>query len=225
MRGERQRDTRSQRALTCRRCAHGAGPPGHSRSLQSRRPLSFHQIPPRPCDICETSGLHRSWGSARGTGRPSSRKRTLNSPADKTLRRYLLTSHRYRSSQVYEHCICTNDFMLFAGSWMQHVFWNIQALTTNLLLTFSRICFSLSAMDSPFLFFIRFFSSFLQAYIFPVARTWHAHTWRHDKREVKPRWRQREEFTRDRIFPVTHKSTASPVKHTAHYVLSYLVQI
>lgn len=32
-------------------------------------------------------------------------------------------------------------------------------------------------MDSPFLFFILFFSSFLQAYIFPVARTWQAHTW------------------------------------------------
>lgn len=44
-------------------------------------------------------------------------------------------------------------------------------LTTNLLLTFSRICFSFSAMDSPFLFLILFFSSFLQAYIFPVART------------------------------------------------------
>lgn len=32
-------------------------------------------------------------------------------------------------------------------------------------------------MDSPFLFFILFFSSFLQAYIFPVALTWQAHTW------------------------------------------------
>lgn len=31
-------------------------------------------------------------------------------------------------------------------------------------------------MDSPFLFLILFFSSFLQAYIFPVALTWHAHT-------------------------------------------------
>lgn len=50
-------------------------------------------------------------------------------------------------------------------------------LTTNLLLTFSRICFSFSAMASPFRFFIRFFSNLLHAYIFPVARTWHAHTW------------------------------------------------
>lgn len=49
-------------------------------------------------------------------------------------------------------------------------------LTTNWLLTFSRICFSLSAMDSPFLFLILFFSKRLQAYIFPVARTWQAQT-------------------------------------------------
>lgn len=47
----------------------------------------------------------------------------------------------------------------------------LRRLTTNLLLTFSRICFSFSAIDSPFLFLILFFSSFLQAYIFPVART------------------------------------------------------
>lgn len=49
-------------------------------------------------------------------------------------------------------------------------------LTTNLLFTFSKICFSLRAMASPFRFFIRFFSSFLHAYILPVARTWQAHT-------------------------------------------------
>lgn len=53
---------------------------------------------------------------------------------------------------------------------------SISILTTNLLLTLSRICFSLRAMISPFCFFTRFFSSFLQAYIFPEARTWHAHT-------------------------------------------------
>lgn len=35
-------------------------------------------------------------------------------------------------------------------------------------------------MASPFLFFIRFFSSFLQAYIFPVARTWQAQTLREE---------------------------------------------
>lgn len=46
-----------------------------------------------------------------------------------------------------------------------------RTLTTNLLLIFSRICFSFSAMDSPLRFFILFFSSILQAYIFPVART------------------------------------------------------
>lgn len=49
-------------------------------------------------------------------------------------------------------------------------------LTTNWLLTFSKICFSLSAMDSPFLFLILFFSKRLQAYILPVARTWQAQT-------------------------------------------------
>ena len=38
------------------------------------------------------------------------------------------------------------------------------------------ISFSLSTIDSPLRFFIRFFSSFLQAYIFPVARVWQAHT-------------------------------------------------
>lgn len=52
----------------------------------------------------------------------------------------------------------------------------LSVLTTNLLFTFSRICFSFSAMASPFRFLIRFFSSFLQAYILPVARTWQAHT-------------------------------------------------
>lgn len=51
-------------------------------------------------------------------------------------------------------------------------------LTTKLLLTFSKMRFSFSAIASPFLFFTRFFSSFLQAYIFPVARTWQAQTWR-----------------------------------------------
>lgn len=49
-------------------------------------------------------------------------------------------------------------------------------LTTNWLLTFSRICFSLRAMASPFLFLILFFSRRLQAYILPVARTWQAQT-------------------------------------------------
>lgn len=63
---------------------------------------------------------------------------------------------------------------------------NSYVLTTNLLFTFSRICFSFRAMASPFLFLIRFFSSFLQAYIFPVARTWQAHTWREDKAQNSP---------------------------------------
>lgn len=63
---------------------------------------------------------------------------------------------------------------------------NSHVLTTNLLFTFSRICFSFRAMASPFLFLIRFFSSFLQAYIFPVARTWQAHTWREDKAQHPP---------------------------------------
>lgn len=63
---------------------------------------------------------------------------------------------------------------------------NSYVLTTNLLFTFSRICFSFRAMASPFLFLIRFFSSFLQAYIFPVARTWQAHTWREDNAQHPP---------------------------------------
>ena len=49
-------------------------------------------------------------------------------------------------------------------------------LTTNLELTFCKITFSFSTMASPFRFLMRFFSSFLQAYILPVARTWQAHT-------------------------------------------------
>lgn len=44
-------------------------------------------------------------------------------------------------------------------------------LTTNLELIFCKICFSIKTIDSPFRFLIRFFSNFLQAYIFPVART------------------------------------------------------
>lgn len=43
--------------------------------------------------------------------------------------------------------------------------------TTNLELIFCRICFSISTIDSPLRFLIRFFSNFLHAYIFPVART------------------------------------------------------
>ena len=63
---------------------------------------------------------------------------------------------------------------------------NSYVLTTNLLFTFSRICFSFRAIASPFRFLIRFFSSFLQAYIFPVARTWQAQTWRGDKAQHPP---------------------------------------
>lgn len=44
--------------------------------------------------------------------------------------------------------------------------------------------FSFSAIASPFLFFTRFFSSFLQAYIFPVARTWQAQTWKTSTEET-----------------------------------------
>lgn len=58
-------------------------------------------------------------------------------------------------------------------------------LTTKLLLTFSKMRFSFSAIASPFLFFTRFFSSFLQAYILPVARTWQAQTW---KTSGNPPW-------------------------------------
>lgn len=64
----------------------------------------------------------------------------------------------------------------------------LSVLTTNLLFTFSRICFSFSAMASPFRFLIRFFSSFLHAYILPVARTWQAHTW------SQSRWANRDQL-------------------------------
>lgn len=57
-------------------------------------------------------------------------------------------------------------------------------LTTKLLLTFSKMRFSFSAIASPFLFFTRFFSSFLQAYILPVARTWQAQTWKTSTEET-----------------------------------------
>lgn len=57
-------------------------------------------------------------------------------------------------------------------------------LTTKLLLTFSKMRFSFSAIASPFLFFTRFFSSFLQAYILPVARTWQAQTWKTSGKET-----------------------------------------
>lgn len=52
-------------------------------------------------------------------------------------------------------------------------------LTTNRLFSPSSICFSFRAMASPLLFLTWVFSSFLQAYIIPVARTWQAHTWKH----------------------------------------------
>lgn len=59
---------------------------------------------------------------------------------------------------------------------------NGSVLTTKLLLTFSKMRFSFSAIASPFRFLTRFFSSFLQAYILPVARTWQAQTWKTSKR-------------------------------------------
>lgn len=84
-REDRQWDKRlwGSRTLTCRRCVRGAGPPGRSRSPQSRRWLSSRRNPHRPCGRCETSGLLRSWASTQGTERPSSRRRTLNSPGDR----------------------------------------------------------------------------------------------------------------------------------------------
>lgn len=60
-----------------------------------------------------------------------------------------------------------------------------KVLTTKLLLTFSKMRFSFSAIASPFLFFTRFFSSFLQAYILPVARTWQAQTWKTSSEETR----------------------------------------
>lgn len=86
--GKKQSDDEIKRLgelkLTCRRCVLGAGPPARSRSLRSRRRLSSRRSPRRPCDRCETSGLLRSSASTRGTERPSSRRRTLNSPGDRS---------------------------------------------------------------------------------------------------------------------------------------------
>lgn len=61
-------------------------------------------------------------------------------------------------------------------------------LTTKLLLTFSKMRFSFSAIASPFRFLTRFFSSFLQAYILPVARTWQAQTWKTSKQGNAMTW-------------------------------------
>lgn len=61
-------------------------------------------------------------------------------------------------------------------------------LTTKLLFTFSKMRFSFSAIASPFRFLTRFFSSFLQAYILPVARTWQAQTWKTSKRGNATTW-------------------------------------
>jgi len=52
----------------------------------------------------------------------------------------------------------------------------ISQYTLRKTLTFWRICFSVMTMVSPRRFLIRFFSSFLQAYILPVERVWQAHT-------------------------------------------------
>lgn len=65
---------------------------------------------------------------------------------------------------------------------------NRTVLTTKLLLTFSKMRFSFSAMASPFRFLTRFFSSFLQAYILPVARTWQAQTWKTSNGENAVTW-------------------------------------
>lgn len=62
---------------------------------------------------------------------------------------------------------------------------NRSILTTKLLLTFSKMRFSFSAIASPFRFLTRFFSSFLQAYILPVARTWQAQTWKTSNGETR----------------------------------------
>lgn len=80
-------------------------------------------------------------------------------------------------------------YMLVLG-WRQNIFSLFTAvhkktalehgcnLTTNRLSTSSSSSFSLSAMCSPCHFFTWVFSSFLQAYIIPVARTWEAQTCR-----------------------------------------------
>ena len=52
----------------------------------------------------------------------------------------------------------------------------------NGLLTLSKISFSKRAIFSPFFFFSRFLSSFLQAYILPVFFTWTAHTLRRERK-------------------------------------------
>lgn len=79
---------------------------------------------------------------------------------------------------VNDSKIKENDWISFSYVWIHLSYnqWFEGQLTTNLELTFCSICFSLRAICSPFRFLIRFFSSFLQAYILPVALTWQAHT-------------------------------------------------
>ena len=62
---------------------------------------------------------------------------------------------------------------LLSEIWPNKLWWKKIML---LIFITCSISFSLSTIDSPLRFFIRFFSSFLQAYIFPVARVWQAHT-------------------------------------------------
>lgn len=68
---------------------------------------------------------------------------------------------------------------------MMQIFEEHSSLTTKRLSSSCSISFSLRAMSSLFLFFTWVFSSFLQAYILPVALTWQAHTSRQNNRIVR----------------------------------------
>lgn len=149
-------------SATCRQYIPCADARGHSRFEQRKIGPCLSQSLACPCCRCETSGRHHSWWSAPDTERLWSHMHKLSSPR-RWEERVNTKKRTGRQEKVVSARCCKYS--------------SFHSLTTNLLLTFSKISFSLSAMDSPFLFFILFFSSFLQAYIFPVALTWQAHTW------------------------------------------------
>lgn len=116
----------------------------------------------RPLDCCISHGPEPKMRLGKGTwGRAKVQSKGIQLPAP------------FQEQEMEEALDSTRTALSrWAGSRVPRS----SILTTNWLLTFSKICFSLSAMDSPFLFFILFFSNLLQAYIFPVARTWQAQT-------------------------------------------------
>lgn len=77
--------------------------------------------------------------------------------------------------------------------------------TTKRELILCKICFSMRTIDSPFLFLIRFFSSFLHAYILPVALTY-----------SKYREETRQKHNQNQVLLNLTKSIISPDKRKLH---------